>query len=33
MFAPGTPEDFGRFMLEDAARWQNVVKGANIQPQ
>jgi tripartite-type tricarboxylate transporter receptor subunit TctC len=33
VFAPGTPEDFGRFMLEDAARWQKVVKGANIQPQ
>jgi tripartite-type tricarboxylate transporter receptor subunit TctC len=33
MFAPGTPEDFGRFVLEDAARWQNVVKRANIQPQ
>jgi tripartite-type tricarboxylate transporter receptor subunit TctC len=33
MFAPGTPEDFGRFVLEDAARWQNVVKSANIQAQ
>jgi tripartite-type tricarboxylate transporter receptor subunit TctC len=33
VFAPGSPEDFGRFMLEDATRWQNVVKGANIQPQ
>ena len=32
-FAPGTPEEFGRFVLEDAARWQNVVKGANIQAQ
>ena len=32
-FASGTPEEFGRFVLEDAARWQNVVKGANIQAQ
>ena len=32
-FAPGTPEDFGRFMIEDAARWRNVVKDANIQAQ
>ncbi|SRR5579871_6628318 len=32
-FAPGTPEEFGRFVLEDIARWQNVVKGANIQAQ
>src|ERR1022692_4769949 len=28
-FAPGTPQDFGRFVLEDANRWLNVVKGAN----
>jgi tripartite-type tricarboxylate transporter receptor subunit TctC len=33
MFAPGTPEEFGRFVLEDITRWENVVKGANIQPQ
>ena len=30
-FAPGTPEEFGRFVLEDAARWQKVVKDANIE--
>jgi tripartite-type tricarboxylate transporter receptor subunit TctC len=33
MFAPGTPEEFGRFVLEDAARWRNAVKDANIQVQ
>jgi tripartite-type tricarboxylate transporter receptor subunit TctC len=33
MFAPGTPEEFGRFVLEDSARWQNAVKDANIQVQ
>lgn len=33
IFAPGTPEDFGRFVLEDIIHWQNVVKGANIQAQ
>jgi len=33
MFVPGTPEAFGRFVLEDAARWQNAVKDANIQAQ
>ena len=33
MFVPGTPEAFGRFVLEDAARWQNAVKDANIQVQ
>ncbi len=32
-FAPGTPEDFGRFVLEDATRWQKVVKDANIKAQ
>ena len=32
-FAPGTPEDFGRYVLEDAARWRDVVKDANIQAQ
>ena len=31
-FAPGTPEEFGRYVQEDAARWRDVVKGANIQP-
>jgi tripartite-type tricarboxylate transporter receptor subunit TctC len=31
-FAPGTPEDFGRYVQEDAARWRDVVKGANIRP-
>jgi tripartite-type tricarboxylate transporter receptor subunit TctC len=33
MFAPSTPEEFGRFVIEDAARWRNVVKDANIQAQ
>jgi tripartite-type tricarboxylate transporter receptor subunit TctC len=33
MFAPSTPEDFGRYVLEDATRWQNIVKGANIKVQ
>ena len=33
MFAPGTPEDFGRFVIEDITRWQNVVRDANIQAQ
>jgi tripartite-type tricarboxylate transporter receptor subunit TctC len=33
MFAPATPEEFGRFVLDDAAHWRNVVKGANIQAQ
>jgi tripartite-type tricarboxylate transporter receptor subunit TctC len=33
MFAPGTPEDFGRYVLEDITRWQTVVKDANIQAQ
>jgi tripartite-type tricarboxylate transporter receptor subunit TctC len=33
MFAPCTPEDFGRYVLEDATRWQNVVKDAHIQMQ
>jgi tripartite-type tricarboxylate transporter receptor subunit TctC len=32
-FAPGTPQDFDRFVLEDIAHWQNVAKGANIQAQ
>jgi tripartite-type tricarboxylate transporter receptor subunit TctC len=32
-FAPGTPEDFGRFVTEDITRWQNVVRDANIQAQ
>jgi tripartite-type tricarboxylate transporter receptor subunit TctC len=32
-FAPGTPEDFNRFLLGDAARWRDVVKDAHIQLQ
>ena len=32
-FASGTPEDFGRYVIEDAARWRDVVKSANIQAQ
>ena len=32
-FTPGTPEDFDRYVREDAERWQDVVKRANIQPQ
>jgi tripartite-type tricarboxylate transporter receptor subunit TctC len=33
MFAPGTPDEFGRFVLEDATHWQKVVKDANIKAQ
>jgi len=33
MFSPATPEDFGRYVLEDATRWMSVVRGANIQAQ
>jgi tripartite-type tricarboxylate transporter receptor subunit TctC len=32
-FAPGTPGDFNQYLLEDAARWRDVVKGAHIQLQ
>jgi tripartite-type tricarboxylate transporter receptor subunit TctC len=32
-FAPGTPEDFGRYWLGEAAHWRNVVKDAHIQVQ
>ncbi len=32
-FALGTPEDFGRFWLGEAARWSNVVKNAHIKAQ
>ena len=32
-FAPGTPEDFSRYWLGEAARWRNVVKDAHIQAQ
>jgi tripartite-type tricarboxylate transporter receptor subunit TctC len=32
-FAPGTPEDLGRYWLGEAARWGNVVKDAHIQVQ
>jgi len=32
-FAPGTPEDFSRYWLAEAARWRNVVNDAHIQAQ
>jgi tripartite-type tricarboxylate transporter receptor subunit TctC len=32
-FAPGTPEDFSRYWLGEAAHWRNVVKDAHIQAQ
>jgi tripartite-type tricarboxylate transporter receptor subunit TctC len=32
-FAPGTPEDCGRYVLDDAARWRDGGKRANIQSQ
>jgi tripartite-type tricarboxylate transporter receptor subunit TctC len=32
-FAPGTPEDFGRYLQSEAARWRDVVKDAHIQAQ
>jgi tripartite-type tricarboxylate transporter receptor subunit TctC len=32
-FAPGTPEDFGRYLQSEAARWREVVKDAHIQAQ
>jgi tripartite-type tricarboxylate transporter receptor subunit TctC len=32
-FAPGTPEDLGRYWLGEAARWRNVIKDAHIQVQ
>jgi tripartite-type tricarboxylate transporter receptor subunit TctC len=33
MLAPGTPEDFGRLVLEEITRWRDVVRGANIKAQ
>jgi tripartite-type tricarboxylate transporter receptor subunit TctC len=30
-FAPGTPEDFGRYVKGEAVRWRDVVKDAHIQ--
>jgi tripartite-type tricarboxylate transporter receptor subunit TctC len=32
-FAPGTPEDFERYVEGEAARWRDVVKAAHIQVQ
>jgi tripartite-type tricarboxylate transporter receptor subunit TctC len=32
-FTPGTPDDFGRYWLGEAARWRNVVKDAKVQAQ
>jgi len=32
-FAAGTPDDFGRYLQNDAARWRDAVKGAHIQLQ
>ena len=32
-FAAGTPEDFNRYLLSEAARWRDVVKDAHIQAQ
>jgi hypothetical protein len=32
-FVPGTPEDFSRYWLGEAARWRKVVKDAHIQAQ
>jgi tripartite-type tricarboxylate transporter receptor subunit TctC len=32
-FAAGTPEDFNRYLLSEAARWRDVVKDAHIQLQ
>jgi len=32
-FAPGTPEDFSRYLQSEAARWRDVVKDAHIQAQ
>jgi tripartite-type tricarboxylate transporter receptor subunit TctC len=32
-FAPATPEDFGRYLQSEAARWGDVVKDAHIQAQ
>jgi tripartite-type tricarboxylate transporter receptor subunit TctC len=32
-FAPTTPEDFGRYLQSEAARWGDVIKDAHIQAQ
>jgi tripartite-type tricarboxylate transporter receptor subunit TctC len=32
-FAPSTPEDFGRYLQSEAARWRDVVKDAHLQAQ
>src|SRR5271169_1760335 len=32
-FAPGTPEDFRRYLQSEAGRWGDVVKNAHIQAQ
>jgi tripartite-type tricarboxylate transporter receptor subunit TctC len=32
-FAPCTPEDFGRYLQSEAARWGDVIKDAHIQAQ
>ncbi len=32
-FATGTPDDFDRYLKNDAARWSDAVKGAHIQLQ
>jgi tripartite-type tricarboxylate transporter receptor subunit TctC len=32
-FAPGSPEDFSRYLQSDAARWRDVIKDAHIQAQ
>ena len=32
-FAPGTPEDFSRYLQSEAARWRDVLKDAHIQAQ
>lgn len=32
-FAPSTPEDFGRYLQSEAARWGDVIKDAHIQAQ
>jgi len=33
IFAPGTPDEFGRYVLGEAARWHDVVEAAHIQAQ
>ena len=29
--APSTPEQLGRYMLEEQARWRKVIKSANLK--